>query len=291
LNSTIDSVQKQISAMPVEIFEIGLFRPSDPTVDDRSPVMILRAWDAETLLRSTPWLRYENRIGRNIYIRPSGEHQFSLVDDVSEANIEVMKRSGFHPAAIVETSPGNFQGWLNHGRPLPKELGTAAARALAEQFGGDIKAADWRHFGRLAGFTNQKEKHRQASGLFPYVRLTEAAGGVYPRAETFLSGVERRFQAEQQSRRERLAALPRSSSEESRMKSIEVFRRNPVYGGDGTRSDLSYTTYAVSRGCSPTEIKAALRSRDLSHKGNERRQESYIDRTIRKALSLLEHSR
>jgi hypothetical protein len=36
-------------------------------------------------------------------------------------------------------------------------------------------------------------------------------------------------------------------------------------------------------------VGAAIRSRDLSHKGTERRQEDYVERTIRKALAL-QHS-
>ena len=51
-----------------------------------------------------------------------------------------------------------------------------AARKLAEEFGGDRGAADWRHFGRLAGFTNRKEKYMNEGGLFPFVRLIEASG-------------------------------------------------------------------------------------------------------------------
>ena len=70
-----------------------------------------------------------------------------------------MKRSGFSPALVVETSPGNFQAWVKHPRKLDSELGTAAARALAEKFGGDTGAADWRHYGRLAGFANRKAKY------------------------------------------------------------------------------------------------------------------------------------
>jgi hypothetical protein len=44
---------------------------------------------------------------------------------------------------VVETSPGSFQAWLRHAQPLSKELGTLAAKTLAEQFGADPSAADW----------------------------------------------------------------------------------------------------------------------------------------------------
>jgi hypothetical protein len=289
--STIDIVRQQILAMNADVLEIGLFKPVNQKETRTFREMILRTWDAETLLKSTGWLRLENKAGRNIYVRPAGEHQLSLVDDVSALNIERMKSSGFQPATVVETSPGNFQAWLNHGRRLPKEFGTAAARALAEKFDGDAKAADWRHFGRLAGFTNQKEKHRQPSGLFPYVRLIESTGVIYPQAKLFFAEVQKRFEAEQQSRRDRAAVLLGTRTHKGQPKSIDTFRQNPAYGGDGTRIDLAYALYAVSRGLSEGQIISALRSRDLSHKGSERRQEDYISRTIRKAFTLQETSR
>jgi hypothetical protein len=49
---------------------------------------------------------------------------------------------------------------------------------------------------------------------------------------------------------------------------------------------LAYALYALSRGASAEDAGAAIRSRDLSHKGTERRQEDYVERTIRKALAL-----
>lgn len=288
---TFRVVQQQILAMRSETFEVGLFRPSSIEEQGRSAAMVLRTWDTETLLHSVSWLRFENKVGRNIYVRPAGEHQLSLVDNVSAQNIERMGLSGFRPAAIVETSPGNFQAWLNHGQRLTKELGTVVARALAKEFQGDAKAADWRHFGRLAGFTNQKPAHRMESGLFPYVRLIEATGQVYTKANEFVGSVQQAFEAEQKTRREHLVASIQPGSRRGSLKSIDDFRQRDAYGGDGTRSDLAYALYAISRGLSEAEIKAAIRSRDLSHKGGERRQDAYVERTLRKALTLRQVSR
>src|SRR5205823_6207140 len=73
---------------------------------------------------------------------------------------------------------------------LPKDISTAAARALAEKFKGDPSSADWRHFGRLAGFTNRKDKHRQPGGHYPFVRLLHATGEIYENAKAFVADVE-----------------------------------------------------------------------------------------------------
>lgn len=67
------------------------------------------------------------------------------------------------------------------------------------------------------------------------------------------------------------------------LKGIAAFRADPRYGGDGTRVDLAYAVYAAAHGADVEDVRATLRSRDLSHKGNEKRQSDYIERTVRKA--------
>lgn len=287
MERTIDAVTRQIAAMGSAVFEVGLFKPDAPA---SQPVMLPRAWDADTLLRSLAWLRRENREGRNIYIRPKGEHDLNLVDDLTKNAVDAMKRAGFNPILVVETSPGNYQAWLRHPEPLPRELSTATARALAEKFGGDRGAADWRHFGRLAGFTNRKAKYLDAgTGLYPFVRLIEARSRVYPEAPQFVAGVRLALEErkkERQQLRDRVGAGP--PDERLYLKSIDVFRNDPKYGGDGTRIDLAYAIYAVSNGATEVEVGNAIRSRDLSHKGDEKRRNDYVDRTIRKALGTVQ---
>jgi hypothetical protein len=286
---TATAVQQQVAAMDSELFEVGLYKPSAAAGES---VMIPRVWDAETIVRSVPWLRLQNREGRNIYLRPKGEHDLSMVDDLTTDAVSAMKQAGFNPAVIVETSLGNYQVWLKHPERLSKEVSTAAARALAEKFGGDRGAADWRHFGRLAGFTNRKTKYFDAStGLYPFVRLIEVAGGVYSEAERFLadvkSGLERRHAEREELRQRAKTATIRTQDR----KSIDGFRADCRYGGDGTRVDLAYAVYALSHGSSAAEVEVAIRSRDLSHKGSERRQNDYVERTIKKALATIERGR
>jgi hypothetical protein len=290
INKTSLAVQLQLAAMAADLFEIGLYNPdAKPT----ECVMIPRVWDAETLLNSTPWLRHQNREGRNIYVRPKGEHHLTLVDDLTTDAVSVMKSAGFDPAVIVETSPGNFQAWLKHIERLSKEVSTASARALAEKFGGDRDAADWRHFGRLAGFTNRKAKYMDVStGLYPFVRLIEAEGRIYPEAERFVAGVKNeveRQKAERERVREQIAKIAPVLPKD--LKTLDAFRLDTRYGGDRTRIDLAYAVYAFSHGASAAQVQAAIRSRDLSHKGNERRQNEYVERTIKKALATIERGR
>jgi len=274
---TLEAVEKQSCAMGAQVFDIGLF---DPNAE--AGAMLSRLWNLDTLLRSVSWLRLKNAEGRHIYIRPAGEHSLSLIDDVGIQVVERLKSEGFAPAAVVETSPGNFQAWLRHGQILPKHLSTFAARLLASRFGGDLASADWRHYGRLAGFTNRKDKHRRTDGTFPYVRLHEATGAVYSKAIAFLAELKGLYEAEK-SKLPRPASLRRRRLCLSNLKSIEDFRAKPIYGGDQTRVDLAYAVYALAHAVPENEARNALASRDLTHKGDRKRQQEYIDRTIRKA--------
>lgn len=288
LTRTQEAVGKQIAAMKSGLYEVGLYRPA---VAETQPEMLPRTWDASTLLKSIPWLRWQNSQGRNIYIRPAGEHQFSLVDDLTAENLDRMGREGFPPSVVVETSRGNFQAWLNHGEVLRKDVSTLAARTLAQRFAGDQGAADWRHFGRLSGFTNRKLSRRAANGLYPFVHLIEARDLVYPMAAAFVGTLRERLAreaTEKQRHQERLVACHPSMGAPL---TIDDFRCDTRYGADGNRIDLAFALYALSRGVSEDEVRRAIATRDLSKKGQEKRQQQYIDRTVSKARSITELSR
>src|SRR5215471_13180311 len=105
---TFESVRLQVQGMGTDVFEIGLFKPM-PQGWRHQPEMLPRTWDVNTLMKAVPWLKFQNRDGRNIYIRPRGEHPLTLIDDLNAESLQRMKNAGFSPAVIVETSPDNFQ--------------------------------------------------------------------------------------------------------------------------------------------------------------------------------------
>jgi hypothetical protein len=261
--------------MGAEVFEVGLLKPDAAN----EPHMLLRTWDVPTLLRSVSWLRHQNATGRHIFIRPHGEHRLTLLDDLVPEKVSRLSKEGFEPAAVVQTSPGNYQAWLKHSGWLPRETGTAVAKLLAERLGADPSSADWRHFGRLAGFTNRKLKYAKDGGLFPFVLLESASGAVYSKALEIVAEAEANLYHEQ------VRHWPTSHLDPNRFRTIDDFRRDPRYGGDGNRIDMAYTLYAVSHGMPEIQIIAQLKSRDLSHKGSEQRQADYVTRTLQKAVA------
>jgi len=165
------AVVAQLQAMACDRYEIGLRNIQRGT-------MILREWTAEEVTHplAMRWLKYLNAHDHDVYIRPLGSVGLILADDLTGTAVEQLTRDGLEPAVVVETSPGNLQAWLRVSEtPIAKELATAAARLIAERYHADPNSADWRHFGRLAGFTNRKPEHTR-DGRQPYVLLREARG-------------------------------------------------------------------------------------------------------------------
>ncbi len=154
-------VRAQLRAMGCERFDLGIRR-------DTGEMILREGQDAIEIEEAIKWLRHENGKGAHIYIRPARTHSLSLIDDLAADSIERMRADGFEPAVVVETSPDNFQAWLNHGQVLEAAMSTRAAKALVERFSGDPSSADWRHFGRLAGFTNPKRERQLPSGQRPF---------------------------------------------------------------------------------------------------------------------------
>ena len=47
-------------------------------------------------------------------------------------------------------------------------------RRMAARYGGGPNSIDWRHFGRLAGFTNRKPLYVDKAGRYPFIRIDES---------------------------------------------------------------------------------------------------------------------
>jgi len=185
---TACAVRAQLAAMNAERYEVGV-RAADGT-------MMPFTLTAEEVERRLGYFRAMNAQGSDIYIRPAGSVGLVFVDDLKAESVARMRADGLAPAVVVESSPGNYQAWVRIStRPLVPDLATEAARELAARYGGDPHAADWRHYGRLAGLTNRKEEHTRADGRQPYVLLRDAAGGEAPAAAALLERAQERFEA------------------------------------------------------------------------------------------------
>lgn len=152
-----------------------------------------RLWTADLLMRAATirFLRARNGEGCDVYIQPYAAHQnagYILVDldRADSTTVDFMRANGHDPCVVVQTSQGHLQAWIRISTsPLEPALATAVGRYLARMYDGDPASTDWRHLGRLAGFTNQKPQ-RRTGGYGPWVRILHARAGLAPHAQALI---------------------------------------------------------------------------------------------------------
>jgi hypothetical protein len=186
---TAQAVHRQLAAMPHDLYLIRLIHSIT-----KRPFPGERLWTAQQLtsLPTLAFLRIRNLEGCDIYIHPyAADHNAGYVlvdlDHADPTTLRRMRANGHEPCVVVQTSPGHWQAWVRvTSTPLPPALASAVGRRLAHLYGGDPASTDWRHLGRLAGFTNQKPQRRTPAGLAPWVKVLEAAPAFASQAETLL---------------------------------------------------------------------------------------------------------
>ena len=278
MDRTEISVRHMLTAIEAPLYDVGV-------LSNRGMLPGLDGIPAEAVLARLSLLKNRNARGSHIYIRPTGEHRYTALDDLSETSLAKLTGDGFNPCAVVETSAGNFQAWLKHSVVLPKLLGTFAAQTLATRYHADPSAADWRRFGRLPGFTNCKPKYKRPDGLFPFVRLKSHSGEQYPMAEAFAQEITKLYQQREQEREaKRLQASlsPRRGPRLSNV-SLERFRTSGKYRDRPAAADIAFCVAAYANGMTHDQIERALDDEYLSRDPNPSKKAAYIRRTMEKA--------
>lgn len=186
---TLQAIRKQLGAMPHELYLVRLIHQHT-----RNPFPGERLWTAEQLgsAATIRFLRVRNREGCEVYVQPYAGNQnagYILVDldRAQPTEIANMRARGHDPCVVLQTSRGHLQAWIRlSASPLEPAVATAAGKLLATAYGGDPASSDWRHLGRLAGFTNQKPTRHTPDGYAPWVKVVDATPGLAPRAEALL---------------------------------------------------------------------------------------------------------
>ncbi len=286
---TAQAVTRQLHAMDCPRFEVGVREAVTGKVVPVSET-------PEELIHSLPWLKHKNATGSDIYLRPAGSVGIVLVDDLKPERIKQMIQAGHTPSVVVQTSPGNLQTWVRVAtEPIRPSLATAVARELADKYEGDPNASDWRHYGRLVGFTNRKPQHRQPDGRYPYVFLLQHRQVVAPGAATLL---EQAAQREVSDAGKEVGTSPQSfyppeGGSVSKLGSLfqaELQRRLTQFPNSQDMSRLDYVickTLAVRYpAATPAELVEALRigSPDLA-KRKVGHIDDYLHRTVSKVLN------
>jgi len=235
----VEVVKRQLAAMGAERYEVGIKRA------DGQLVPLVLALDA--VLRRVAWLERENAAGADVFVRPEGSVGLVLVDDLDAAGLARMASDGLAPAVVVQTSPTprGHQAWVRLSDvPIARPLASAAARELAARYGGDPNSAAWRHYGRLAGFTNRKPKHRRADGGYPMVALLATTDGVAGAGADVLKAARTRLEVPvgpQGGVSTRMRAIPRPQA------TTDISPLGQLYRREAARLTERYPTLDASR--------------------------------------------
>jgi len=183
---TLQAMRRQLAAMPCEYYQIRLIHGIS-----RKPFPGDRIWSSVqlTTTATVAFLRLCNREGYDIFFHPfAGDRNAGYIlidlDDAHDQIIDTMRANGHEPCVVLRTSPAHLQAWIRVSlTPLPPVVATSVAAQLAALYGADLASADWRHCGRLAGFTNQKPARRQPDGFAPWTLLLHAQPRLATRAD------------------------------------------------------------------------------------------------------------
>ena len=283
MDRTLVAVQRMLAALDAPAYDIGV-------LSDRGMLPGLSNLSAEGVISRLSLLKAHNARGAHIYIRPAGEHRFTVLDDLNSDSVARLTGGGLEPCAVVETSLGNFQAWLKHDDVYPAPLSTFVAQTLANRYSADPSAADWRRFGRLPGFTNCKPKYRKSDGLYPYVLLRSATGVQYRQAAYLRLEMTKLYQLQEHEREARAVQHSANSFATARRSphswlSLERFRNAPKFHDRPAAADLAFCVAALSLRMPEDAIATTLDSLYLSRDPNPSRKAAYIKRTMAKARS------
>lgn len=295
-------IAKQLAAFGVDNFEIQAIPHKGSSLGKDS----VRRVDAQGALKLASYMSQKNAKGYDIYVRPApieidGQQHgapYVFIDDIQPAQMKRLKETGLPLAVTMESSPGNFQGWVRVGaKPLPAEELSAAAKILAKSFGGDPGAADWRHYGRLAGFTNQKPQRRQANGYAPFVQLNTQNGHDIAKNGPALMQAARQHldneAAQLQAAQEKVATDRQNRAQQllqGQLMGSDVYqavaeaRERLRKGQDESATDFAAAMSALRKGYDPDDVEQALKacSPDLA-KRKQGNVNEYLRRTVERA--------
>ncbi|NTW36649.1 MAG: hypothetical protein HGB17_11060 [Syntrophobacteraceae bacterium] len=230
-------------------------------------------------LEKIPYLKARNARGCHIFMKPLRLAHYLLADDLSLETVLRQHRlpdGRWKPARmVVETSPGNFQVWIHSRRPLSTE----EKRIWLQKMHSDPAAHPENRWGRAPGFRNTKVKYRSPSGQYPLAKLiwidwasqADIPLLAHPKSITpNLSHPHRRGLVCRQS----------------------LLSRTRYLRGNESATDFTYAIALARRGFSDQQIRERILSERTiwtNHQG-ESRINRYLDRTIRRARSVVECS-
>jgi hypothetical protein len=169
---------------------------------------------------------------------------------------------------------------------------------LARLYGGDRASTDWRHLGRLAGFTNQKPQRRTPGGYPSWVKVVHTAAGLARRSAALLqAAAEQAAKPIDPPHSDTLAAVA-SMAHRAAETSLSTVQANKIYQTwmrrwqitqrfgqpDWSIVDLWVARALLAQGTSAARVQAILRLGSPQFPRGHSDPDDYLRRTLARAF-------
>jgi hypothetical protein len=258
-----------------------------------------KGFTPQQIEQRTPEMQRLQRRGENIYYTPlSDTKHHILIDDMDRDKLERLIQDGYQPAAVLESSPGNYQAVIilpKLGTPHDRDVGNRLAEYLNKAYG-DPKLSGAIHPHRAPGYPNRKPKHQREDGSYPEVTLLKAERRECVKTLVLSSRIDAEYQrlaSQGPQHRERtprtaiqLAAATGSALDAYQRHSQDVLQRQQGGKVDLSRVDAMVAVRMRVTGHSQADIEGALRqcAPTLRDKPEGRDWDDYAQRTARYAF-------
>ena len=262
---------------------------------------VTRGFTPQEIEQRTPEMQRLQRRGENLYYTPlSDKKHHILIDDMNREKLERLINDGYQPAAVLESSPGNYQAIITVqklGTPHDRDVGNRLSDALNREYG-DPKLSGAIHPHRAPGYENRKPKHQREDGSYPQVRLLKAERRECVKALALSSQIDAEYQrqaaakAQQQTLSKAKPALELAAASGSAVDAYQrhyrdVLKRQRGGGVDLSRVDSMIAVRMRVTGHDQAAIEGAIRqcAPATREKDEGRDWSDYAQRTARYAYS------
>jgi len=264
---------------------------------------VTRGFTPQELAQHMPEMQRLHRMGENLYYTPlSDSKHHILVDDMNREKLERLIKDGYQPAAVLESSPGNYQAIITVPKLVTahdKDVGNRLSDALNRAYG-DPRLSGAIHPHRAMGFENRKPKHQREDGSYPEVRLLKAERRECVKALALSRQIDAEYQRQAAEKAHR-ARQPEGKAKSARELGgasggvVEAYQRHyrdvlkRQRGGevDLSRVDSMIATRLRVTGHDQAAIECAIRqcAPGIRQKAEGRNWDDYAQRTARYAYS------
>jgi hypothetical protein len=245
-----------------------------------------RGFTPEEIHEKTGYMRFlQNTKNDNIYYTPlSDTKHHLLIDDMTKEKFEKFLEDGYKPAAVIESSPENFQAILTLPKAgadeaVEREASNALASALNAAYGDPkVKSAVQAH--RAPGFQNLKPKHKREDGTYPDVILHHAERVDCEKArdglKTFVVEIERKRQAAREYQEHLKISDVAADAENNPGAAYRIHARDIIahFGGAVNYNQVDSMTAVRMRvtGYTKEQVEQAIRDNAASIRPKDRRE-------------------